>query len=294
MPARRVTVLGGSGFLGKAVSRELAEQGFEVRIACRNPARVSVGLSSRVELVTCDIRNEDDVTRALTGADAAVNAVSLYVEKESLTFEEIHVVGAGRIARCARECGVGRLVQLSGIGASEASPSSYVRARARGERVVAERFPDAIILRPSVLCDRDAGFVDALRLVSRLPVVPLFGKGQTRLQPVYVADVAAGVRGAISLADTAGKCFELGGATVYTYREAVELVLRHEHRSRPFLPLPFPVWHGIAAVLGLLPNPPLNRDQVFLMEEDNVVNPEFPGFADLGVEPVDLETLLRA
>ncbi|WP_404364211.1 complex I NDUFA9 subunit family protein [Marinobacter sp.] len=291
-----VTVLGGTGFLGGAIVRELLEHGYHVRIACRHPDQAAVPESEhrRAELVACDIRDERSLAHAVGGAWAVVNAVALYDEKGDLTFDAIHVKGAERAARCARAADVERLVLISGIGASVESASKYVRARARGEQATQAVFRQATVLRPSVLCSRNAGFADALDMVTKLPIVPLFGRGDTLLQPVCPADVAAGVRRALEIEDAAGRVFELGGARQYSYRDCLRLMMKREGRHRPLMPLPFPLWHFLAGILGLLPNPPLNRDQVVLMEEDNVVGQNVGTFRELGVSPRSLEEILEA
>lgn len=288
-----VTVLGGTGFLGSFIVNDLVEAGYSVRLACRHPGRGIRPESDRVKRVTCDIRDERSLRPALEGSAAMVNAVALYEEKHGLTFGQIHVEGAHKAARCARDLGVKRQILISGIGASTASASNYVRARAQGEQAARSAFGDTTILRPSTLCSRHQGFVSALDRVTRLPVIPLFGRGDTRLQPVYAGDVAAAARRCIEMSGTTGKTFELGGGEIYTYRECIDLILEHKGIRRPKIPLPFGSWHLLATLLGLLPKPPLNRDQVILMENDNVVGENVGTFADLGIEPLSLRAIIR-
>jgi uncharacterized protein YbjT (DUF2867 family) len=293
MAEQIVTVLGGTGFLGSFIVSDLLEAGYRVRIACRHPERATRSQSENAEMVTCDLLDEHSLRQAFEGATAMVNAVALYNERHGLTFDQIHVQGAGRAARCAQDMGVERQILFSGIGASTASASKYVRARAQGEAAVREAFRDTIIVRPSTLCDQHAGFVSALEMVTTFPVIPLFGQGKTRLQPVYVGDIARAVRRCIEMPETAGKTFELGGGETYTYRECIDLVLEHQGRKRPKIPLPFAFWHLIAAILGKLPNPPLNQDQVILMENDNVVGRDLGTFNDLGIQPSSLRDVLN-
>lgn len=293
MGERTVTVFGGTGFLGRQTVSTLIEHGFRVTVASRHPERLQLpGKGKSWQPLVCDIRDEPTVARALEGADAAVNAVSLYEEKGDLTFDAIHVQGAQRIARCAREGGIERLVLVSGIGASTDSPSQYVRARARGEEAVRAAFPGVTVLRPSVLFGPTEGFTAALDAVTRLPVIPLFGRGQTRLQPVYVEDVALAVAQVLSRRQTAGRLFELGGGRVYSYREAVRLVLSRRGRNRPMMPFPFPLWHALASLLSALPSPPITHDQLYLLEEDNVPGKDALTFADLELKPRSLEEVI--
>jgi NADH dehydrogenase len=209
-----------------------------------------------------------------------------------LDFDGIHVEGATRLARVAHSAGVERIIHVSGIGVTEESPSPYVRARARGEMRVREMFPGASILRPSVLFGPDDSFLATLDNVTRLPVVPLFGRGNTRLQPVHVEDVAAAVAGAAHTADAKGRVFELGGNEVLHYREIVQAVLSHRRRWRPLLPVPWAAWRGIAYAGKMLSNPPLTIDQIVLMQADNIVSVGMATFADLGIEARGLHASL--
>ena len=249
----------------------------------------------RVEICVADVRDDASVAAALAGAQHAVNAVGLYVEHGDETFRAVHEEGAMRIAREAARAGVERLVHVSGIGADAASPSRYVRSRALGEQRVREAFAAATILRPSVLFGPDDAFLSSLAEITRLlPAFPLFGTGAKRLQPVYVDDVAAAVLRALDDPAAPDRTYELGGAAVYSYREIVEVVLHHLGRRRLLLPLPFLAWEVQAVVLGLLPNPPLTRDQIELMRHDNVVGADADTFGDLGIEPRALVDLLPA
>lgn len=288
------TVFGGTGFLGSVIVRQIVTSGRRVRIAARHPALPAwAGDDVGIELATADVRDEDSVARALDGAFAAVNAVSLYTESGGNdTFNAVHVEGAGRVARLAQDAGVRRLVLISGIGADTASPSSYVRARAHGEQSVRAGFPDAIIVRPSVLFGPQDAFLSNLARLSQLPVIPLFGRGDTRLQPVLVDDVARAVAHLTGSPDPPSSLFELGGAQVYTYREIVEQVLAHLGRRRPLIPVPFFLWRMLAALTRPLPQPPLTRDQVLLMQPDNVVGDGVGTFADIGITPHSLEESL--
>ncbi|MGJ7458630.1 complex I NDUFA9 subunit family protein [Halomonas sp. MA07-2] len=289
------TVFGGTGFLGRAMVRELVEAGRPVRIAARRPNLPDwLEAGDRVEAVACDLRNEQQVAIALQGSVAVINAVSLYVERPraGLTFKAIHVTGAGQLARLAREEGVTRLVHVSGIGTSDASPSAYVRARSAGERAVIDALPKAVILRPSVLFGPHDALLTALVRLARLPAIPLFGRGDTRLQPVHVDDVA---RAAVRLSDTRPlerRLFELGGPEVLRYRQIIAQVLAHLECRRPLLPVPFLAWRLAAALLAPLPSPPLTRDQVILMQQDTIVGEGVGTFDDLGIVPRTLHDSL--
>jgi NADH dehydrogenase len=204
MAAKFVCVFGGTGFLGRRIVRHLAAAGMRVRVVARRPARPEGLEVGNIELQAADIRDAAAVATAVAGARAVVNAVSLYVETRDISFAAIHVDGAERLARLARDAGVERLVHVSGIGADPGSSSRYVAARGLGELRVRSAFPQATALRPSVLFGAGDTFLSTLDGITRLPVVPLFGAGRTRLQPVHVDDVAGAVVRILQRPDTAG------------------------------------------------------------------------------------------
>lgn len=294
MSGLQVTVFGATGFLGRSVTARLLDAGMSVRIAARHPERLRFHApDTRVALVQTDVRDPASVATAVEGAQAVVNAVGLYLESGAETFDAIHVQGARTVAETAARFGVKKLVHVSGIGASAASASKYVRARANGERVVRERFAGAVILRPSVLFGPGDAFLNTIDTITRAaPVFPLFGWGETRMQPVYVGDVADAVFRCIDGDAACGRICELGGPRIYTYRQVVELVLRFRRRKRPLLPVPFAVWWAQAKLLSLLPSPPLTEDQVALMRDDNVVGEGVVTLEDLGAAGHELETML--
>jgi uncharacterized protein YbjT (DUF2867 family) len=298
MAERRVTIFGGSGFLGRRIALHLAADGAEVRIAVRHPERATfltrTGSPGQITAVRADVWDEATVPPALAGAVAVVNTVGHYVERGDANFEAIHGQGASHVAAAAHAAGVERLVHISGIGADPASDSPYVRARAMGERLVREAFTAATILRPSVMFGPDHDFLSRLAGLARLlPVLPLFGAGEVKLQPVYVDDAAAAVGKALAMPAAAGKLYELGGPRVYSYKELVQLVLEQTGQKRLLLPMPYFAWHALAALMAPLPGRPISRDQVKLMQSDNVVSPGALTFADLGITPTALEAVAR-
>lgn len=284
-----VSVFGGTGFLGRRIVRRLADGGATVRVAVRHPARARIapraGSADQITVLYADVRDRTSVAAAVAGVDAVVNAVSAYVEKRGVTFESVHERGAATVAREAAAAGISRLVLVSGLGADPESRSPYIRARGRGERVVRQAFPEATIIRPSVMFGPgDAMFGTLADLARRLPLLPLIG-GHTRLQPVYVDDVAEAVVRILTDAKTSGRTYELAGPTVYTLRELAEMTLRLVERSRPLVPVPIALAKVQAHVFELLPNPPLTIGQVDLLEADNVASGALPGFRELNIEP---------
>jgi uncharacterized protein YbjT (DUF2867 family) len=294
---RIVAVFGGTGFLGRRVVRHLRKSEFSVRIASRHPDRGHrlFGLDDpHLQSVEANIQDERSVADALAGAYGVVNAVSLYVEHGEETFHSVHVESAERIAAQARRAGVERLAHVSGIGADVASPSLYIRKRGEGELAVWAAFAEAVLIRPAVMFGPDDAFLTViLKLLGRLPIYPMFGRGLTKLQPAYVEDVADAIARALQRTEMQAMTFECGGPRVYTYEELLRTIA-HEAKLKPMLiPIPFAAWHALAWFAEMLPSPPVTRNQVELMQVDNVSSPEMPGFGELGISPHSIEEILR-
>lgn len=296
MAERVVTVFGGTGFLGRRVVRCLLDEGRTVRVATRHPDKTArlFGEIPQVQAVEADLRQPEATATAVQGADAVVNAVSLYVEHGTVTFHSVHVEGAARLARLARAADVERLVQISGIGADAGSDSPYIRSRGEGEAAVRQGFSDATIVRPAVMVGEDDALVVPLAaMLRRAPVFPLFGRGETRLQPAAVSDVATAVVRLIrEEPDPPSQLFELGGAEVLSFRALVEAICRQIGRHPLLLPVPFAGWQGLALLAEQLPGAPLTRNQVALMRHDNTASGKLPGFTELGIEPQGVRDLL--
>ena len=294
---RTVTVFGGTGFLGRRIVRHLRCREFPVRIASRHPDREHRQFGPddpHLQSVEANIHDERSVADALAGAYGVVNAVSLYVEHGQQTFHSVHVESAQRVAAQAHRAGVERLVHVSGIGADAASPSRYIRKRGEGELAVRAAFVDALFVRPAVMFGpNDAFLTTILKLLRQLPIYPIFGRGLTSLQPAYVEDVAEAIGRIMQRAEAPSMIFEFGGPRVYSYEELLRAVA-HEASLKPMLiPIPFAAWHALAWFAEMLPSPPVTRNQVELMQVDNVSSPEMPGFGELGISPHAVEEILQ-
>jgi len=291
-----ITVFGGTGFLGRRLVLRLAAEGAIVRVAVRHPdparsALRTAGLN-QITLSSADVRDEASVAAAVAGSDAVVNAVSAYVEKSDVTFEAVHEQGAETVAREATSAGVARLVLVSGIGADPRSGFPYIRARGRGELAVQQAFKGATIVRPGAMFGPgDALFGSLADIARRFPVLPLIG-GSTRLQPVYLEDVAEAITLILADPETAGHTYELAGPGVCTMRELVEMTLHLTGRRRLLVPIPFAVATIQARLFEFLSSPPLTTSQVDLLRTDNVVGGVLPGFRALGIEPKGVEEVV--
>ena len=294
---RTVTVFGGTGFLGRRIVRHLRYHEFPVRIASRHPdrGRKQFGPDDpQLQFVVANIHDERSVADALAGSYGVVNAVSLYVEHGLETFHSVHVKSAQRVAAQALRAGVERLVHVSGIGADAASPSRYIRKRGEGELAVRAAFNDAFFVRPAVMFGPDDAFLTTiLKFLRQLPIYPMFGRGLTRLQPAYVEDVAEAIGRIMQRAETPSMIFEFGGPRVYSYEEFLRAVAHQAGIAPRLVPIPFAVWHALTWASEILPDPPLTRNQVDLMEIDTVSSPEMPGFSELGITPHSVEAILQ-
>jgi NADH dehydrogenase len=291
MTDRLVTVFGGGGFLGRYVAQALLAQGARVRVAERNPSSAlrikTQGNLGQVQLVSADITKPASVARAVAGADAVVNLVGIL----SGAFTAVHVDGAANVARAAAQAGADALVHVSAIGADPNSPSAYGRSKGEGEAAVRAAFPTATILRPSLIFGREDQFTNRFAQIVRMaPVVPVIG-GATRFQPVYVMDVARAIAAAaIDPATHAGKTCELGGPEVMSMMQINAWIAKVLGRGRPLLPVPAP----LAGALALLPGGPITRDQLRMLQKDNVVDPAAGGLADFGIAPTPMEAVADA
>jgi uncharacterized protein YbjT (DUF2867 family) len=233
------------------------------------------------------------VAAALARADAVVNAVSAYVEKRGVTFEGVHVQGAETVARESVAGDIARLMHVSGIGADPHSGSPYIRSRGRGELMVQQAFPGATIIRPGAMFGPGDALFGTLADLARLfPVLPLIGGGGTRLQPVFVEDVAEAVARILANPGTVGRIYELAGPRVYTLRNLVEYTLRLVGKRRLLIPIPFALADIQARFLEILPSPPLTTGQVDLLKVDSVASGALPGFPELGIQPKSIEEVV--
>ncbi|QIF80331.1 complex I NDUFA9 subunit family protein [Brevundimonas sp. 'scallop'] len=289
-----VTLFGGSGFIGSQAVRALARRGWRIRVAVRNPVLAieiqPLGDPGQIQFMRCDITNPADVAQAVRGADAVVNLVGvLHDAGGKRGFDSVHTEAAKTIAEAAKAAGVERLVQISAIGADAASPSAYGRTKAQAEAGVRDVYPDAVILRPSLVFGAGDSFLNRFAAMATMaPALPLIGGGETRFQPVYVGDVAEAIARGVTRADAAGRTYELGGPSLYTFREVLELVRRETGRDRMLVSVPFIVAKPLGSLLQLSRfvglTPPLTRDQVLMLEKDNVVAADALGLSDLGID----------
>lgn len=297
MKGRLVTVFGGSGFIGRHLVRRLAQREARINVAVRDVEGAKflkpMGAVGQITPIAANLRDDASVARAVAGASMVVNLVAVLYERGPQTFDALQHKGAERVARAAAAAGVARLVHVSAIGADPSAESAYARAKGLGEAAVRTAFRGATILRPSVVFGPEDDFFNRFARLARLsPVLPLIGGGRTRFQPVYVGDVAEAIMQALTRPEAAGHTYELGGPRVYSLREIMDVTLREIRRKRLLVPLPFSLAAVQARFLEWLPVPPLTRDQVTMLRQDNVVAPGALGLPDLGISPTLADAIL--
>jgi NADH dehydrogenase len=301
MSERLITLIGGSGFIGRHLVRRLAAQGYRIRIGVRRPEKAKflqpLGDVGQIVPVQVNVRDDTSVLAAINGAWGVVNLVGVLRNSGRQTFDAIHAGGPGRIGRLAKLGGVQRLIQVSALGADAESISSYARSKAAGEAALKAELPSATIIRPSLVFGPEDQFFNRFAAMAAMsPFLPIFGEtfadaGTTRFQPVFVGDVAAALAHCLTDEATQGHIYELGGPRVYTFRQLMEMVLEYTGRRRLLLPVPFSVAAVGAAFLEMVPQAPLTRDQLKLLRVDNICS-DLPGLSELGVSPTPVEAVV--
>ncbi|GGE21467.1 3-beta-hydroxy-Delta(5)-steroid dehydrogenase [Polymorphobacter glacialis] len=297
-PDSLVTVVGGSGFLGKYIVQRLAERGHRVRVAVRHPERAlflkPLGGLGQIQIVRGDIKSDASMAAAFEGAAAGVNLVGILDQKSGQTFKAVQAEGAGRAARAAAAAGIGHYVQVSAIGADAGSPVPYARTKAEGEAAVLAAIPTAVILRPSLVVGREDQFLNRFAAMARTaPVLPVIA-GNTRFQPVYVLDVAAAAVAALSSSEAAGRTFELGGPDVLSFRAILQMINRETRHGRRLVEVPAGIAKLMARLGDILPFVPMTSDQLAMLQNDNIVGANSLGLADLGITPTPMAAFAPA
>jgi uncharacterized protein YbjT (DUF2867 family) len=295
-----VTVFGGSGFVGRHVVRALAKRGYQVRVACRRPDLAGhlqpLGNVGQIQAVQANLRVRWSVDRAVQGASHVVNLVGILHESGRQTFGAVQEFGARAVAEAARAVGAG-LTHVSAIGAHRDSEAAYGHTKACGEEAVLETVPNAVIFRPSIIFGPEDQFFNRFANMARFsPALPLIGGGETKFQPVFVGDVAEAIARSVEGKVTRGRIYELGGPQVMTFKQCMEEMLAIIDRKRMLVPVPWGIASIQGAILGMLPNPLLTRDQVTMLKTHNVVSEaaekERRTFASIGVQPQSIASVL--
>ena len=298
-----VAVIGGSGFVGRAVIEKLARAGTQIIVLCRNSDRAKflkpMGRIGQITIVAGNALDDGALSRVMEPADAAVNLVGILAESGAQRFKRLQGELPGRIGALAAKHNHQAVVHISAIGADADSVSHYAQTKAAGEAGLKAAFPNAVVLRPSIVFGpRDSFFNRFATMAQIAPALPLPGGGHMRMQPVYVEDVASAVIAGLGLAEKKlkkspeGCIYELGGPEISSFRQLMELTLKYSQRRRLLIPVPFLALHVGAAVAGILPNPPLTTDQLRLLRLDNIVGKGALTLADLGIAATAIDAIV--
>ena len=283
-----VTVFGGGGFIGRYVCETLFKTGIRVRVAERNPRRAfflqPLAAVGQLDLVQADLRRRGSVAAAVDGASAVINLVGILKGD----FEALQATGAGLVAEETKRAGANALVHVSAIRADPASESRYAASKGEGEGKVRAAFPNATVIRPSLVFGPEDQLTNRFAtLMRRLPVYPVIAP-RTRFQPVYVRDLAGAIAAAaLHPGKHGGKTYEIAGPQVMTMRQLSEHIAEASGQSPAFIELPDVAANAIS-YLGFLPGAPLTHDQWLLLRQDNVAAKTSAGLDAFGITPTPL------
>ena len=295
-----VTIIGGSGFVGRHAARALAKRGYRVRVACRRPDLAGhvqpLGTPGQIMPVQANVRYPASLAAACDGAFVVINLPGVLANRGAQSFEAVHVFGADASAKAAKASGAKVFIQMSALGADANSLSEYARSKAQGEALAKAAFPGAIVLRPSIIFGPEDNFFNQFAAMSRLaPALPLIGGGHTKYAPVFVGDVAEAIAVLVDRAEASGKTFELGGPEIFTFKQLMQFTLDTIGRKRLLLPVPWTAAKILGSVLGLLPKALLTADQVELLKADCVVSEEAlkegRGLESFGISPRSIQSI---
>lgn len=301
MKNKTACIFGGTGFIGRQIVRELAQKGVRVKVATRIPESAyflkPCGSVGQVVPVLCNYNDPASIQSAVRGCDYVVNCIGILFERKKNAFQRIQTDLPANIAKACAEEGVERFVHISALGIEE-SRARYAKSKLEGEKAVLANFPHATILRPGVVFGEDDDFFNKFAALSAiLPFLPLIGGGKTKLQPVFVGDVADAAIAALGLpvvgdADPQGKIYELGGPDVASFKDIYGTLFYYTKRKKKLVSMSWGLAKLQASFLSLLPNPLLTRDQVESLKTDSVVSGKYPVFANLGITPTSMHTVL--
>lgn len=291
-----ITVLGGSGFIGRYIVQRLARQNALIKVGCRDISRamhlLPLGTVGQIKLITTNVRDDVSLRDLIKGSDYVINLVGIFYEKGKQKFHSVHNQAAKRIAQICQEESVQTLIHFSALGADINATSEYAKTKAEGESLVQKAFPRAVIVRPSLVFGAEDHFFNRFAELALLsPFLPLIHGGRTQFQPVFVNDIAQVVEMVI-LQNIQGEILELAGSAIYTFKQLMETMLRIINRSCALIPMPAFIGYGVGSIAQYLPNPLLTIDQMRLLKTNNILTNKKPGFRELGISPKSLEAII--
>lgn len=297
MRKNTITILGGSGFLGRYLTQAIAEEGAIIRIGVRHIQEAAflkpMGSVAQITPIATDFRKPDSLKEVIFGSDIVINCVGILTESTSCSFDQIHHLTPEKIAELCRDMGIKKLIHFSALGADKHSKSAYARSKALGEEAVLKHYPEAVIIRPSVVFGTEDQFFNKFADMAQiLPFLPLIGGGATKFQPVYVHDIARFVVLLLKAKSSPSSFYELVGPSVLSLKEIYMLICKLIERKKYFINLPFGFAKFLAHILQYFPGSPLTPDQVELLKSDNVAKGKYPGLDAFNINPTSPDIIL--
>tara|TARA_B100000768_G_scaffold153657_1_gene149967 strand:+ start:280 stop:1182 length:903 start_codon:yes stop_codon:yes gene_type:complete len=286
----KVITIFGAGFIGKNLIFKLLQKGYVVKAVCRNPylrgnlrSMANIG---QLDIKYGDITKSDSIENYFESSDIIINLVGVLAENSKNKYQQAHVMGPSNIGKLSRKYNIKRLIHVSSIGADIKSNINYQRTKGEGELSLKENFNDVSIIRPSIVFGPDDGFFNVqAKLLKFSPVVPLFGGGKNKFQPIYINDLVSGIIRIFEDNSHKGKTFEFGGPDIMTMKEVYQFILRELKIKRLLIPAPIFTASIMAKFIQLLPNPIITSDLVKALEIDNIISGAFEEITSLGIEP---------
>ena len=285
------TILGGGGFIGRYLVRNLTKKNYRCIISTRKAFQKGYlktqATPGAIELIDWNPNNFSELKEAIKNSDVVINLIGILYETRKQKFYNIHTNIPEAVAKICSETDVKKFIHVSAIGASENSKSLYQKSKYQGEVKALENFKNTVVIRPSVVCGTEDNFTNLFSKLSILPVIPVVGINY-KFQPILVNDVADAIVHAIELKGNEGKIYEIGGPKVISFGDMVKSILKTINKKRFVVPMPMPIAKIQSSILSLLPIPPiLTKDQCeILSEADNVVSNNHMALQDLNIKPV--------
>jgi uncharacterized protein YbjT (DUF2867 family) len=290
---KKITVLGGSGFVGSSLVAKLDTSGYQVTVLTRRREDAKhLILLPKVHVIECDLEDRQKLKQLLEGSHVVINLVGILHESSKSTFEQIHHQLPRRVAQLCSELGISRLIHMSALQASQSAPSAYLRSKAAGESAINEfsKKLDITIFKPSIIFGRGDRFFNMFAVIVKFLPVIFLAKPNAKFQPIWVEDVTSCFVNAISNTASYGKTYEIGGPEIYTLRELVQKVMSILNKPRPIIGLNDKLSYLQGWVMEFLPIKLMSRDNVRSMRVDNVTNQNKAH--ELGVSLMPLEAVV--
>jgi NADH dehydrogenase len=285
-----VCVLGGTGFVGHSVVRQLSEAGYTVKVLTRNGQRGKhLTQLKNVQVIECNVFNNQALKQAIKSATAVINLIGILHESKKMSFEDTHATLPKRLAEICTELGILRLIHMSALQASSSAPSNYLRSKAKGEAEILKYMNkiNITIFKPSVIFGACDNFLNLFaKLIKILPVI-LVAKPNAKFQPIYIEDVSVAFIRALEDKRTYGKTYELAGPNIYSLRELIQLVAKAMNKHRMIIGLNDRLSYLQAWAMELLPVKMMTRDNVRSMEVDSISHQSFPDYLDFQPKALD-------